>query len=122
MEKIGITTVQQLLDCGAEEIAKQLRVRYIDAELVEEWQAQADLVCRMPNLHGHDAQILVACGYDQLSKIAAATINELLDKAVELATSREGKRILRSSAAPDREEIGDWIEWATMADENRRAA
>jgi hypothetical protein len=121
-KKIGITTVGQLLACDPEEIAKQLRVRYIDAELVEDWQAQAELVCGIPNLRGHDAQILVAGGFTEADEIAAASVDEVLEAATEFAATREGKRILRSSAAPDREEVEDWIEWAGQARETRRAA
>lgn len=122
LEGVGITTVGQLVACDAEEIAKQLRVRYIDAELVEDWQAQAELVCGVPNLRGHDAQILVACGYSEPAEVADADADELLNEVSEFAASSEGKRVLRSSAVPDLEEVEDWIEWAGMAKSDRRAA
>ena len=122
LQKVGITTVQQLIACDAEEVAKQLGTRYIDAELVEEWQSQAELVCSVPNLRGHDAQVLVACGYEEASDIAEATADELLAEATEFANSREGKRILRSSAPPDLDEVEAWIEWAGLAGDSRTAA
>ena len=122
LQKIGITTVQQLLACDAEEVAKQLRVRYIDTDVVKDWQAQAGLVCHIPNLRGHDAQILVACDYADAEDVAEASADDLLAEASEFAASREGKRLLRSSPPPDREEIEDWIEWAGLADETRDAA
>lgn len=121
LRKIGITTVQQLLACDAEDVAKQLRLRHADAETVEDWQAQSSLVCNIPNLRGHDAQILLACDYAEAQDVATASVDDLLAEASEFAMSREGKRLLRSSAAPDREEIEDWIEWAGLATNDRKA-
>ncbi|MCA9142060.1 MAG: DUF4332 domain-containing protein [Planctomycetaceae bacterium] len=122
LQKIGITTVQQLLDCEPEEVAKQLRVRHIDTETIEDWQDQASLVCSIPNLRGHDAQILVACGFTTREAIRSASVGEILAAAINFANSSEGKRVLRSSVPPDKDEIEDWIEWATIAGVKRQAA
>jgi predicted flap endonuclease-1-like 5' DNA nuclease len=122
LQKVGITTVQDLLDCNPEEIAQQLRVRYIDAELIEDWQDQASLVCSVPNLRGHDAQILVACGFGTPHEIQAASVGEILAAAINFANSSEGKRVLRSTSPPDKDEIEDWIEWATLAGGKSQAA
>lgn len=122
LEKIGISTVQDLLDCNPEEAAQQLRVRHIDAEAVEDWQDQAALVCNVPNLRGHDAQILVASGFTTPDEIRTASVGEVLAATINFANSRECKRVLRNSSPPDKDEIEDWIEWATLADENRKAA
>lgn len=48
LQKVGISTVQQLLDCQPEEVAEQLRVRHIDAEAIEDWQDQARLCAAFP--------------------------------------------------------------------------
>jgi hypothetical protein len=40
-----------------------------------------------------------------------------LAKVLEVAKTKEGERILRSSKEPDLEEIQDWIEWAKNARE-----
>jgi predicted flap endonuclease-1-like 5' DNA nuclease len=122
LQKIGITTVQQLLACDPEEVAKQLRVRYVDTDLVEDWQAQAGLVCNVPNLRGHDAQILVACDYAEPQDVAEASVDDLLAEASQFATSREGQRLLRGNDPPDRDEIEDWIEWASLSTKERTAA
>ena len=120
--KVGITTVAQLLAADPKDIAGQMRVRYIDAELVADWQAQAELVCSIPNLRGHDAQILVGCDFVEPPQIASADPDALLQAAAEFAATREGKRILRGSGAPDRDEIEDWIEWAGQARQPKLAA
>jgi predicted flap endonuclease-1-like 5' DNA nuclease len=122
LAKANINTVGDLLACEPEETAVELGVRYIDAELIEEWQAQARLVCCIPNLRGHDAQILVACDVSDSSQLKAADLDELLALSQEFAMSPEGKGVLRSSAVPDREEVEDWIEWAAQAKPLSRAA
>jgi predicted flap endonuclease-1-like 5' DNA nuclease len=122
LRKIGITTVQELLDCDPEEAAQQLRARHITAESIEDWQDQASLVCSVPNLRGHDAQVLVACGLTTREEIRAASVGEILAAAINFANSRDGKRVLRSGSPPDKDEVEDWIEWATIADGKRRAA
>ncbi|HUG67374.1 MAG TPA: DUF4332 domain-containing protein, partial [Pirellulaceae bacterium] len=71
--KIGVTTVQELLDCDPVDVARRLRVRHITAETIEDWQDQASLVCSIPNLRGHDAQILVACGFTAREAIRTAS-------------------------------------------------
>ncbi|HUG66145.1 MAG TPA: DUF4332 domain-containing protein, partial [Pirellulaceae bacterium] len=96
--------------------------RHITAETIEDWQDQASLVCSIPNLRGHDAQILVACGFTAREAIRTASVGEILAAAINLANTRDGKRILRNSLPPDKDEIEDWIEWATIAGVKRQAA
>ena len=115
LEKASIDTVADLLACDPDETVEQLRVPHLDAELIQEWQSQARLVCCVPNLRGHDAQILVACGVVDPDQLAAASLDELLALAREFVVSSEGKRILRLSAAPNREEVDNWIQWASRS-------
>ncbi|MDP6556797.1 MAG: DUF4332 domain-containing protein [Pirellulaceae bacterium] len=112
LEKASIDTVADLLACDPEETVEQLRVPHMDAELIQEWQSQARLVCCVPNLRGRDAQILVACGVTDPDQLGAANLDELLALAQEFAVSSEGKRVLHWSAVPNREEVEDWIQWA----------
>lgn len=115
LEAIGIRTVADFLDADPETTAARLKRKSVDAGVIRSWQQQAALVCRVPWLRGHDAQILVACGVtdaDALAKQDAATFW----KAVQpFAASAEGKRILRTSKAPDLEEVTHWIQWAAQA-------
>ncbi len=115
LAKVGISSVADLLACDPDNVATDLKTRYIDAELIREWQMQARLVCCVPHLRGHDAQILVACGVTEPDELAAAQADALLQAAREFALSAEGKRVLRSSAVPDQDEVTDWIEWAAQA-------
>ena len=77
LEAHGILTVDQLLAADAEHLADKLDHRRIDAETIVAWQEQARLVCRIPNLRGHDAQLLVACDItspEALSRMNADTV------------------------------------------------
>ena len=80
-----------------------------------QWQRQTQLVCRIPNLRGHDAQILVACGVRAPDQLAEADPAELLSRVQRLVRTPEGKRILRNSPAPDLEEVTAWVRWAQKA-------
>lgn len=119
---VGINTVRDFLTSDPEDVAAKLKTRWIDAELVEDWQLQAGLVCRIPNLRGHDAQLLVGCDYTDPEQIAEADADDLQAAVTQFAATREGKRVLRSSAPPDAEEVLEWIESAGQARDIRQAA
>jgi len=63
-------------------------------------------------LFGHDAQLLIACDIDTPEAMLRHSPQELLAKVTPIAKSKEGQRILRSSPAPDLDEINDWLAWA----------
>lgn len=115
LRKIKIQTVQDLLDADPDEAAAKLNVRHITPEALRDWQDQARLVCRVPKLRGHDAQILVACGYRDPLDISTAPTAELLDAAVQFSETRDGQRVIRSGRVPDQEEITRWQAWAGQA-------
>ncbi|MDP1564442.1 MAG: DUF4332 domain-containing protein, partial [Pirellulaceae bacterium] len=110
--EIGIGNVRQFVESNGEELARKLKVRRLDLKTLEEWQRQARLVCRVPNLRGHDAQLLVACDIDTPEAMLRLSPTELLAKVTPVAKSKEGQRILRSSPAPDLDEVQDWLAWA----------
>lgn len=121
LEAVGIRTVADLLNADPAATAARLKRRGVDADAIRTWQQQAALVCRVPWLRGHDAQILVACGVtdpETLAKQDAATFWKTVQP---LAESAEGKRILRTSKAPNVEEVTNWIQWAAQARSLRAA-
>ena len=115
LESLGITTVDDLLQANAGELAKRLGNRRVTAELVRQWQQQTVLACRIPQLRGHDAQLLVAVGVTEPEQLAGADPNELLAKVSALVSTKDGKRILRNGKEPDLAEIQEWIEWSSAA-------
>ncbi len=110
--KLGIQTVGDFLGRGADEIARRLENRRITSQVVGQWQSQCRLVCRIPNLRGHDAQILVACGFNEPESVASMDAGQLFDIVEPFANSKEGQRIIRNGKQPDLDEICDWIRWA----------
>ncbi len=114
LEKHGIETVDQLLAVNPETLADKLNLRRVDASIVEAWQEQARLVCRIPNLRGHDAQLLVACDLTSPEELAAMAAASVLAQVTAIAESAEGQRILRGSVPPDLAEVNDWIRWASQ--------
>ena len=85
------------------------------AEVLRQWQHQTILACRVPQLRGHDAQILVAVGVTDPEQLAAANADELWDRVRRFVETKEGKRLIRNGKEPDLLEVRDWIEWASAA-------
>lgn len=112
LNEAGIYTVNDLLNADPETLAEQLEHRRVDAETVEAWQHQATLVCRIPMLRGHDAQLLVAAEITTAEEVAASDPDELFASIEPIAKSGEGKRIIRGGKMPDLDEINDWIAFA----------
>ncbi|MBX3420612.1 MAG: DUF4332 domain-containing protein [Pirellulaceae bacterium] len=114
LQQHNIVTVQHLLSADADRLAKQLGHRRVTADTVRAWQQQATLVCRIPNLRGHDAQLLVACSITSPEALAGLTAESLLTQVLGFARTSEGQRVLRGSKEPDLAEVNDWISWASQ--------
>ncbi len=114
LNKIGVDTVNDLLQADPATIASKLSHRRIDESMVMQWQQQAAFVCRVPMLRGHDAQFLVAAGVTSPEQLAASDPVSLFAEVEAIAHSAEGKRIVRGGKLPDLEEVTEWIEYATQ--------
>ena len=111
-EAIGVVTVDDFLKQTAESMATKLNYKRITAKVIREWQHQARFVCRVPNLRGHDAQLLVGCDITEPETLATMQPQSLLNVVLPFAESKEGIRIIRNGKKPDLAEINDWIAWA----------
>ena len=109
---VGIYTVNDLLNADPEALANELDHRRVDAETVLQWQQQSTLVCRVPMLRGHDAQLLVLSEVTTPEELAGCDANELFGIVDPIARSSDGKRIVRGGKLPDLEEVTDWIGFA----------
>lgn len=107
--KIGIHTIGEFLAAKAEVLAVKLETRWINAELVADWQAQAGLVCSVASLCGYKAQLLVAVECRSATDLAAQNVGDLSASLVEFGATKAGQRILRSSPCPDRDDVQQWI-------------
>lgn len=115
MRNAGVNTVGDLLASHPERLAANLDVAHIVPDVIRQWQAEATMVCRVPGLRGHDAQILVACGIDQPAELAECLVDDLLDLIQPFVESPDGQRVLRGSQPPDEEEVTEWIAAAQQA-------
>ncbi len=111
-EKIGVFTVADFLKQTAELMAAKIKYKRISADVVRQWQHQCRLVCRIPNLRGHDVQLLVACGYTEAESIAAMQPAKLYAEIEPFSDTKEGLKIIRNGKKPDLEEVTNWITWA----------
>ena len=115
LQDAGVNTVAEFLAADAIQLAEQLDNRRITAATIESWQAQARLACRIPNLRGHDAQVLVACGITTAEDVARLAPDELWDRIRPFLRTNECKRIIRNGKLPDREEVAEWSRSAQHA-------
>ncbi|MCH9655548.1 MAG: DUF4332 domain-containing protein [Planctomycetes bacterium] len=117
LERIGIFTIDDFLECNPEFVSGKLKRRHINKQKIRQWKKQAKLVCCIPGLRGHDAQVLVACGFIEPSAIARSSPDELFEKVQAFVNTYEGERLLRGAKKPDFNEITDWINWSQQARE-----
>jgi hypothetical protein len=115
LRKVQVRTVADLLRLNPEQASAKIGTRHITPQVLRDWQDQARLVCRIPQLRGHDAQVLVACGYTEPEQLAAARDRDVFARVEPFCSTSDGQRILRSSQPPDLAEVGDWIRWAQSA-------
>ncbi|MBX3434954.1 MAG: DUF4332 domain-containing protein [Pirellulales bacterium] len=106
---VGIRTVADLLACDPGSVAEELGERRVTFERIRDWQAQARLVCRIPELRGVAAQLLVACGYAAPEQIAGANAGELAERIGTFCRTTDGQRILRNSPVPTVAKVAQWI-------------
>ena len=117
----GISTVLDLLASDPDEAAAALKVRYITAPVIRDWQDQARLVCTVPWLRGTHAQLLVGAGYRSAEAIAAADPDDLTSAILSFAATKDGQRVLRNGSPPDLEKIVRWVRHAGLAELDRAA-
>jgi hypothetical protein len=109
LAKIGIHTVADLLAADPVEAARELAAKSVTPEVVHSWQRQAQLVCQIPQLRQHDAQILVGSGYTRAEQIAEMQPEELLSHVTAFCATDAGIRILGEHAPPDLALVAKWV-------------
>ncbi len=115
LEAIGIKTVEEMMNITPERIAEKLNHRRITPKVILQWQQQSRMMCQIPELRGHDAQILVACGITTPEGLASQNPAGLLTMVEPFSRSKEGERIIRSGKKPDLAEVTEWVQWAANA-------
>lgn len=119
--KINIHKVRELLDSEPRHLSQKLNARWITPDMVQNWQQQAELMCTVPALRCHDAQILQGVGVANRQDLAQARPEDLLSLVNEFCLTSEGQAILRSGKMPDLNEVQFWIENARQSQQNQAA-
>jgi hypothetical protein len=114
MNNCGIFTVRDFLQADPESLASRLGEARVSGDVIRQWQQQSQLVCRVPDLRGHDAQMLVAAGITSPERLAKSVPAKLYEEIRVLAESGQGKRMLRGASAPDLDEVRLWVESAGL--------
>lgn len=109
---IGVESIRDFLRQTAESMAEKINFKRISAEVIRQWQQQTRLVCAVPNLRGHDAQLLVAVGVTEAEQLAALSPKKLWSLIGPYCETKEGLKIIRAGKKPDLQEVTDWIQWA----------
>ncbi|MEM6627177.1 MAG: DUF4332 domain-containing protein [Pseudomonadota bacterium] len=109
LRKVGIYTVGDLIDADVAEASAQLKVKFMSARTLSDWQDQTRLMLSMPSLRVHDAQILVGAGVRNVDDLANASARDLLDAAMDFLSSTDGARTVRGDYEPNAAEVDDWI-------------
>ena len=115
LEAIGIRTVEDMLNMPAARISEKLNHRRMTPQVIQQWQHQSRMLCQIPELRGHDAQILVACGITTPEGLAGQNPQNLLAVVEPFSNSKAGERILRNGRKPDLAEVTEWVQWAANA-------
>jgi hypothetical protein len=104
--------VADLLNANPDSTAEELGLHRVTPAAIARWQSQARLACRVPELRGSGAQILVACGFTEPEQIAHASVAELVGKVRAVCNTTEGKRMLRGGEVPNSARVATWIRHA----------
>jgi len=115
LEQVGIVTVGDLLAAEPAALAAKLKQRHTTEETVRGWQHEATLVCRIPELRGAGAQLLVAAGITDPELLLAHTAEKLLEVLTPIVNNPAGKRILCNQSPPNLDELANWIASARAA-------
>ncbi len=107
--EIGVHLVGEFLDEDCSSLAVRLDTRWITANLVADWQAQATLMCQIPGLLARDTQLLVGAGYRTVDRVRAADVQQLYRDVSRFAETADGRRALRNSGVPDLDTVRQWV-------------
>lgn len=111
--KISIHTIGEFLAADPADMAQRLDTRWINEDLLVDWQDQARLVCQLGSLCGYKAQLLVGVECRATDQLAVEDAGDLAAEIADFAATKAGERILRSGSPPDRDEVQKWIDEAS---------
>jgi hypothetical protein len=118
---IGIHTVKDLLSVSPDGAAAQIKFRHISANIIRDWQAQAELACTVPGMTSLAVQLIVAAGVRDAGDLADIEPDALVNMIEEFCDTPDGIRTLRDAPVPLREQVEKWIASARGVAQKRAA-
>ena len=118
---IGIHTVKDLLSVSPDGAAAQIKFRHISANIIRDWQAQAELACTVPGMTSLAVQLIVAAGVRDAGDLADIEADALVNMIEEFCDTPDGIRTLRDAPVPLREQVEKWIASARGVAQKRAA-
>ncbi len=109
LQAIGVQTIDDLLNLERADAVRQLKLQWLDEVRLRSWQDQARLMCSVPELSAHAAQVLTGAGIYDVEMLRDAEADELLASIEEFLESSEGQRFARTGPTPDRALVVEWI-------------
>ncbi|MEP1647429.1 DUF4332 domain-containing protein, partial [Rhodopirellula bahusiensis] len=109
LRRIGISHITHLMSQDSNRLADTLGLAGVDARTIRRWQSECRLMCRVPQLRGFDARVLVGCGVTDPAQLAAIHPSDLLDQVKTFLATERGQRILLSGSSYELSRITSWI-------------
>ncbi|TWT50003.1 Pathogenicity locus [Thalassoglobus neptunius] len=122
---LGVRTIGDLIGLDPEITEMPLDSLQISAATLRNWQAEARLLCCVPNLTGRDAQTLVAIGVLSPSELSQADAGDLV-RRMERAHSGSGEYgplewLSSELIRPNQKLCHSWIQFARSSRTMRQA-
>ncbi|WDQ15806.1 DUF4332 domain-containing protein [Rhodopirellula sp. P2] len=119
LRRIGISHITHLMNQDSNRLADTLGLAGVDARTIRRWQSECRLMCRVPQLRGFDARVLVGCGVNDPAQLAAIHPSDLLDQVKTFLATERGQRILLSGTSYELSRITSWIASANQSTQSR---
>ncbi len=121
LQAIGVETIDDLLNLEPADAVRQLKLQWLDEVRLRSWQDQSRLMCSVPELSAHAAQVLTGAGIYDAEMLRDAEADELLNSIEDFLGSSEGQRFARTGPTPDRAAVVEWIDRASRPRSLNRA-
>ncbi len=119
---LKVTHITHLMERDPNRLSDALGLASVDAATIRRWQAECRLACRVPNLRGFDARVLVGCGVTTPGQLAAIHPTDLLHEVEEFLATERGQQVLLSGTSQELSRIMTWIATANSAASRVRIA
>lgn len=115
LRRMGVFDVGDLLTLELSSNRFLLSELQLTADQVRLWQAEAEILCRVPDLTGRDAQLLVSCGVLTPEELAGFSPSDLAGRIDRLRGGAATRWLPDVGVWPRRETVLGWIRSARQA-------